>query len=160
GQGSREAMGALVLGEGDGAGMRWIGNVGSGLDERTIADLLPRLEASKVSKPPLDPVPKMPRVPARMVTWVKPTLSARVKFAERPRDGNLRAPGFVGLAEEQAAPAKAARKSRVTLTNPDKVFFPDEGITKGDLFEYYEAIADVVVPHLRDRPFTMLRFPD
>jgi bifunctional non-homologous end joining protein LigD len=160
GQGSREAMGALVLGEGDGADLRWIGNVGSGLDERTIAGLLPRLEASKVSKPPLDPVPKMPRVPARMVTWVKPTLSARVKFAERTRDGNLRAPVFVGLAEEQDAPAKTARRSRVTLTNPDKVFFPDEGITKGDLFGYYEAIADVVVPHLRDRPFTMLRYPD
>jgi bifunctional non-homologous end joining protein LigD len=47
----------------------------------------------------------------------------------------------------------------VRLTSPDRVLFPDEGITKGDLFEYYRAIAPVLVPHLRDRPFTMKRRP-
>ena len=47
---------------------------------------------------------------------------------------------------------------RVRLTNPDRVLFPDDGITKGDLFEYYDAVAPALVPHLRDRPFTMKRF--
>jgi bifunctional non-homologous end joining protein LigD len=46
----------------------------------------------------------------------------------------------------------------VKLTNPDRVLFPDQGITKGDLFAYYDAVADVLVPHLRDRPFTMKRY--
>jgi bifunctional non-homologous end joining protein LigD len=49
---------------------------------------------------------------------------------------------------------------RVRLTNPDRVLFPDDGITKSELFEYYDAVAPVLVPHLRDRPFTMKRYRD
>ncbi|MFL5965263.1 MAG: non-homologous end-joining DNA ligase [Gaiellaceae bacterium] len=47
----------------------------------------------------------------------------------------------------------------VKLTSADRVLFPDDGITKGDVFEYYRAVAPVLVPHLRDRPFTMKRYP-
>ncbi len=47
---------------------------------------------------------------------------------------------------------------RVELSSPDRVLFPDDGITKGDLFEYYDRVADALVPHLRDRPFTMKRW--
>jgi len=47
----------------------------------------------------------------------------------------------------------------VKLSSPDRVLFPDEGITKGDLFAYYEQVAPVLVPHLRDRPFTLKRYP-
>src|SRR6476646_8301797 len=46
----------------------------------------------------------------------------------------------------------------VKLSSADRVLFPDDGVTKGDLFAYYERIAPVLVPHLRDRPFTMKRF--
>ena len=49
--------------------------------------------------------------------------------------------------------------SRVNLTSPERVLWPEEGITKGDLFAYYERIAPVLVPHLRDRPFTFKRYP-
>ncbi len=48
----------------------------------------------------------------------------------------------------------------VRLTHPDRVLFPDDGITKGELFEYYDAVAPVLVPHLHDRPFTMKRYRD
>jgi bifunctional non-homologous end joining protein LigD len=48
----------------------------------------------------------------------------------------------------------------VKLSNPDKLFWADEGIAKADLFEYYRAVAPVLVPHLRERPFTMRRYPD
>jgi len=48
--------------------------------------------------------------------------------------------------------------TKVELTSRDRVLFPDDGITKGDLFEYYDAVADVLVPHLRERPFTMKRW--
>ena len=47
----------------------------------------------------------------------------------------------------------------VRLSSPERVLYPDDGITKEDLFEYYRAIAPVLVPHLRNRPFTMKRFP-
>jgi bifunctional non-homologous end joining protein LigD len=47
---------------------------------------------------------------------------------------------------------------KVRLSSGDRVIFPEDGVTKGDLFDYYDAIADVLVPHLRDRPFTMKRY--
>jgi bifunctional non-homologous end joining protein LigD len=49
--------------------------------------------------------------------------------------------------------------ARVTLSNADRVLYPDDGITKGDLFAYYERVADAILPHLRDRPFTLKRYP-
>jgi bifunctional non-homologous end joining protein LigD len=48
--------------------------------------------------------------------------------------------------------------NEVKLSSPDRVLFPDDGITKADLFEYYREIAPVLVPHLKDRPFTMKRY--
>jgi bifunctional non-homologous end joining protein LigD len=66
---------------------------------------------------------------------------------------------FVALTEEDGEGPPAV-SGRVTLGNADKVFFPDDGVTKGDLFAYYARIAPVLVPHLQDRPFTMLRHPD
>ena len=51
-------------------------------------------------------------------------------------------------------------KRTLVLKNLDKVWWPEEGITKGDVLDHYHALADVVGPHLRGRPFTMLRFPD
>src|SRR5881275_2424989 len=49
--------------------------------------------------------------------------------------------------------------TRVKLSSADRVLYPDDGITKGDLFAYYEQAAPTLVPHLRDRPFTMKRYP-
>ena len=47
----------------------------------------------------------------------------------------------------------------MVITHPDKVLFPDDGITKGDLAAYYEMIAPVMLPHIARRPVTMERFP-
>lgn len=54
---------------------------------------------------------------------------------------------------------RAVPLGRVTLTNPDKVYFPDDGITKADIVGYYRDVAEAMVPHLRDRPMTMMRMP-
>ena len=48
----------------------------------------------------------------------------------------------------------------LTISNVDKVFFPESGFTKGEVIAFYSEIADVIVPHLRDRPLTMKRFPE
>ena len=108
----------------------------------------------------------MPKVRKGDVVWVEPQLVAEVEFAEWTHDGHLRAPSFQGLRDDKPAeevrrerPA-AATAGRVKLSNLDKVFWPDEGITKGDLIDYYREVAPVLVPHLRDRPFTMRRYPD
>ncbi|HEY8080065.1 MAG TPA: non-homologous end-joining DNA ligase [Labilithrix sp.] len=55
-----------------------------------------------------------------------------------------------------------AQKSlrKVAVSNRDKLFWPDEGYTKGDLLDYYSAIADVILPHVKDRPVILVRYPD
>src|SRR5881409_2877606 len=52
-----------------------------------------------------------------------------------------------------------AEPKTVNLSSPERVLFPEDGITKGDLFEYYGEVAPVIVPHLQNRPFTMKRYP-
>jgi bifunctional non-homologous end joining protein LigD len=58
--------------------------------------------------------------------------------------------------------AERVQDGRITveLTHPGKVLFPDDGVTKGDLVEYYHGLADRILPLLRDRPVTMIRYPD
>ncbi|MGH2977460.1 MAG: DNA ligase D [Gaiellaceae bacterium] len=171
GQGRRSgSFGALVLGVRRGKEWEWVGNVGTGFGERDIEDLLAKLEPLRRDEPPFRVVPKMPKVRKGDVVWVEPKLVCEVEFAEWTHDGHLRAPSFVGLRDDK--PAEAVRLERpaevqegkVKLSNLDKSFWPDDdpsgGITKGDLIDYYRAVADVLVPHLRDRPFTMRRYPD
>ena len=50
-------------------------------------------------------------------------------------------------------------RHEVNLTSADRVLFPEDGVTKGDLFTYYGEIADALIPHLRNRPFTLKRWP-
>jgi bifunctional non-homologous end joining protein LigD len=51
-------------------------------------------------------------------------------------------------------------RRRVRLTHPERVLFPDDGVTKGNLVEYYVEVGPAIVPHVRDRPFTLKRYPD
>ena len=167
GQGRRSgSFGALVLGVHRGQAWEWVGNVGTGFGEREIAELLEKLGPLRRDEPPFPVVPKMPKVRKGDVVWVEPRLVAEVEFAEWTHDGHLRAPSFQGLRDDKAAvdvrrerPAEV-RSDGVKLSNLDKVFWADEGITKGDLLDYYRAVAPVVLPHLRNRPFTMRRYPD
>jgi bifunctional non-homologous end joining protein LigD len=167
GQGRRSgSFGALVLGVHRGNEWEWVGNVGTGFGERAITELLAKLEPLRTDESPFSVVPKMPKVKKGDVVWVEPTLVAEVEFAEWTHDGHLRAPSFQGLREDK--PAQDVRRERpagalagkVKLSNLEKIFWPDEGITKGDLIDYYRSVADVLVPHLRGRPFTMRRYPD
>ena len=168
GQGRRSGrFGALVLGVRRGREWEWVGNVGTGFGERDIDELLAKLDPLRRKESPFPVVPKMPKVRKGDVVWVEPELVAEVEFAEWTHDGHLRAPSFQGLRDDKGAkdvrrerPAEA-KEGRVKLSNLTKVFWPDDdpsgGITKGDLLDYYRAVAPVVVPHLKDRPFTMRR---
>jgi bifunctional non-homologous end joining protein LigD len=164
------SFGALVLGYYQGGELVYAGNVGTGFNSREIDKLLDKLRPLKRATPPFREVPKMPKVRKSDVIWVEPELVCEVEFAEWTHDGRLRAPAYKGLREDK--PAEDVRREvpiadRITkgsrelkLSNLDKVFFPVEGITKGDLLEYYRAVAPALLPHLRDRPFTMVRWPD
>ncbi len=167
GQGRRSGrFGSLVLGVRRGGQWEWVGNVGTGFGEDDIDELLAKLEPLRRDESPFAVVPKMPKVRKRDVIWVEPELVAEVEFAQWTHDGHLRAPSFQGLRDDKPAAdvrrerPTEAEEGKVKLSNLDKLFWPDEGITKGDLIDYYRAIAEVLVPHLRDRPFTMRRYPD
>ena len=168
GQGRRAgSFGSLVLGVYRGREVHWVGNCGTGFTERDIEELLAKLEPLRADACPFPEVPKMPKVRKGDVAWVEPRLVCEVEFAEWTHDEHLRAPSFQGLRDDKA-PRRVRREGqpaeeqagRVKLSNLDKVFWSDEGITKGDLLSYYRAVAPVLLPHLRDRPFTMRRYPD
>lgn len=59
-----------------------------------------------------------------------------------------------------APPARPAPVGRARLTNPDKVLYPSTGTTKAEVLAHYLAVAEVMLPHLRDRPVTLVRWPD
>jgi bifunctional non-homologous end joining protein LigD len=176
GQGRRARLGSLVLAVQDGGGLRWVGNVGTGFTEKTLDELLARLKPLERADSPLAEVPKMPRVRKNDIVWVEPKLVVQVDFAEWTHDGHLRAPSFLGFRDdkrpedvrrerpervEPPIPSELRKGKRVLkLSNLDKPFWPEEGITKGDLLAYYRAVASAILPHLRDRPFTMKRYPD
>jgi bifunctional non-homologous end joining protein LigD len=164
------SFGSLVLGVYRGEELVYAGNVGTGFDSREIDKLLDALRPLRRDTSPFREVPKMPKVRRSDVMWVEPELVCEVEFAEWTHDGRLRAPSYLGLREDKSAKEvrrevafadRIVKGSReLKFSNLDKVFFPVEGITKGDLLEYYRAVAPVLVPHLRDRPFTMVRWPD
>ena len=177
------SFGSLVLAVNDEDGLRYVGNVGTGFDDAEIRRLLKLMKPLRRDTSPLKVVPKMPRVRKGDVTWIEPVLVAEVEFSEWTHDHHIRQPSYKGLREDKAppdvveeAPAQEAPegappvdelpsvlrkgKRELRLSNLDKVFWPDGDITKGDLLRYYRAIAPVLVPHLKDRPFTMRRYPD
>jgi bifunctional non-homologous end joining protein LigD len=172
GQGRRAGgLGALVVAVHDAGGLRWAGNVGTGFGDAEIERLRTLLKPLERETPALVEVPKMPRVRRGDVVWVEPRLVAEVEFAEWTREGRLRAPVYVRVREDKAAPDVRRQRAPVPavlkrgrrelrLSNLDKPFWPEEGVTKGDLIAYYRDVGTVLVPHLRDRPFTMKRYPD
>jgi bifunctional non-homologous end joining protein LigD len=175
-QGSRDYFGALVLGVFEGGKLHWAGNVGTGFDQKTLAMVYGKLKPLITPKCPFAGQPS----PSRGMTWVKPELVCQVKFTEWTEDRRLRAPVFLGLrddvrpgevVQEEAAPAELldaeAKEAtleidgqRLKFTNLAKVFYPDEGYTKRDLLNYYNAVADLILPHLKDRPLSLKRYPN
>jgi bifunctional non-homologous end joining protein LigD len=173
-------FGSLILGVQAEEGLEYVGNVGTGFGEEEIDRLLALLRPLERERSPFPQVPKLPRVRRDEIVWVEPRLVAEVEFAEWTHDRRLRAPSYQRLREDEATaevageepeqvpppkpepvPEELKRGRRaLKLTNLQKPFWPEEGITKGDLLAYYRAVAPALVPHLRDRPFTMKRYPD
>ncbi len=176
--GGRTGLGALLVAAYDGDVLRSCGRVGTGFDDATLGVLAEKLSEHTRDTPTVvgEDLPKR-------ITWVAPHLVVEVRYKHRTEGGNLRHPVFVRLREDKAprsctlpgaeppadpepetppdpveAPRAAARN--VALTNPDKVFWPQDGYTKRDLFEFYRDIAPWLLPYLRDRPLVLTRYPD
>jgi bifunctional non-homologous end joining protein LigD len=175
GKGSRRKLGSLVLAWWQDGRLVYAGNAGSGLDERTIAELLPELEAAATPEPRFEGAPEGGW---KDTLFVEPRVVCRVRYTERTDSGVLRHPVFMGLARDaspqdctapasrDAAPEPAAGAPppipapELVLTRLEKVFWPVEGYTKGDLLAYYDSIWPWLEPYLRDRPVVLTRYPD
>ena len=179
-QGTRGAFGALHLGVYEAERLVYAGKVGTGFDDKTLRAIRDLLKPLARATSPFDE-----RTPTgRGHHWVEPTLVAEVRFTEWTEEGGIRHPAFLGLrndkpprevhretdvrstreAEEVEGPeakrtAQAADR-QVTITNPKKVFWPDEGYTKSDLIAYYESVAPWLLPYLAERPLVLTRYPD
>ena len=176
-QGGRDYFGALVLGLYDAGELLWVGNVGTGFDQKLLSSLHALLMPLITDQCPFPERPK----PDKGITWVKPELVCQVKYANWTPDHRLRAPVFLGLRndvsarqvarEDPAAPREqlladvkeaSLRMGAQTLkfTNLKKVYYPDEGYTKRDVLNYYDGVADLILPHLKDRPLSLKRYPN
>jgi bifunctional non-homologous end joining protein LigD len=186
GEGRREGgIGSLMMGVPTEAGVRYVGQVGTGFTDEVLNDLHDRLKPLVQKQVPF--INEVPRERAKGATWVRPELVGEVEFRNWTPDGRLRAPSWRGLRsdkdaadlEPEAAPDAAppveeepddeprptnvlveVEGRRLRLTNLDKVLYPDAGFTKAQVIDYYSRIAPHMLPHLKDRPVTLRRFPD
>jgi bifunctional non-homologous end joining protein LigD len=188
--GARSHFGALLLGafEPDGS-LRFLSRVGTGFDQDKLREIHGLLERRVRDRSPFRrPTEAEPRVPAG-AHFCEPDLVCEVQFGEWTDDGGLRHPSFRNLVQganprecvyagprrerlpvrDDPPPAKAADSGYdsakkpergFTITNAGKVFWPAEGYTKGDLIQYYQAIAPWMLPYLKDRPVVLTRYPD
>jgi bifunctional non-homologous end joining protein LigD len=172
-EGERHGLGALVLGtRGPGGKLTWAGNVGTGFDAAMVKTLFAKMAPLVTKESPLEPARGLPR----NVVWTKPELICEVRFANWTEEGRLRAPVFLGLREDLDPPPahehaallapelKEAMltidKHRLKFTNLDKLFYPKDGYRKRDLLNYYDAVAPLLLPHLKDRPLSLKRYPN
>jgi bifunctional non-homologous end joining protein LigD len=176
GHGVRKSLGAMCLGTYQRGELQYRGRVGSGLSDASVKLLLPELlERERPDYPGQGAVPEDPGT--EKARWVRPELVIQVRYQGFTEEGRLRAPVFLGLRPDvdphscHATPAEAVPEpeadvamtlgsGRVRITNPDKVFWPESGYTKGDLCSYYAGIAPRMLPFLRGRPLVLVRHPD
>ncbi|MGO4152050.1 DNA ligase D [Cupriavidus sp. YAF13] len=166
-KGSRQGLGALLLGVHDEAGkLHYAGNVGSGLNSPMLTKLLALLTELEMPTCPFEKPP--PRLTGR---WVKPKLVAEISFSDWTKEGRIRHPVFHALRADKAAgnvtrelpvdvEQPRPRPARlVKVSNTERVIDPSTGMTKGDLAGFYEAITPHMLPHLRERPVSLVRGP-
>jgi bifunctional non-homologous end joining protein LigD len=187
GKGKRsEGIGALLLGTHDADGaLLYVGRVGSGLSEAEIERLTRLLAPLRRKESPFAGGPR----PPRDAFFCEPQLVVEVEFGEWTAGGSLRHPIYKGLREDKLAAevvreaepaagepapgatipmpqagAKAAETTvgghRLSLSNLDKVLYPDSGFVKRQLIEYYAAVAPSMLAHLEGRALTVTRWPD
>lgn len=184
-KGSRYGFGSLLLGAYDDNDMlRYVGRVGTGFNGGSLESLYDRLGKMAIEDSPFEV--RSPR--SKDITFVKPELVCQAHFAEWTKDKMIRQAVFEGLREDKDASlvkietesktetAKRAAAKRVTLertlakrskprndyglTHPDKVLYPEMGVTKLQMAEYYEKVQKLILPHIKNRPLSLVRCPE
>jgi bifunctional non-homologous end joining protein LigD len=184
GEGSRQGLGAMLIGYHEGAALRFAGKVGTGkgFTAAFTTELRRKLERLEQRACPFTPRP--PTAIAKRAHWVRPELVAEVQFGEWTDGGHVRHPSFLGFREDKLAaevtreapappiavsllagrarPRRSAAKRSATvagvaISSPDRVMYPALGFTKLDLAQLYADLAGWVLPHVAGRPLTLVR---
>ncbi|WP_174292530.1 DNA ligase D [Sphingomonas bacterium] len=159
---------ALLLGAHDGGELRYAGKVGTGFSHALMDELRERLDALAAPEPTV----AAPRAMVRGAKWVRPELVAEIAYAEVTPDKVLRHASFLGLRGDKPAsevvvetpePVPAAPEVHVKVSSRDRVIFPEappeKGVTKGELADYYAAVAPIMLPWVAARPVSLVRCP-
>lgn len=181
-RGSRTHFGSLILGVHVTGKFKYIGHTGGGFSDEQLETVYSKMKPLIQKECPFDQIPET-NAPA---TWIKPILVCEIEFSEWTEEGLMRQPIFLGLRIDKVAGEVTREEPRegkffgtrspderkkseaevkigkqlVTLSHLDKVFWPKEGYTKGDLIEYYRQVSPILLPYLKDRPESLLRYPD
>lgn len=166
-------IGSLVLGYYEDGTVVYAGRVGTGFPEKTARDLFRKLDAIAANPPPF--AARLAAGERRGVTWTRPEYVAEVEFRGWTGARVLRQASFIGLREDKA-PAEVVRENPsavpvrppssraatfgVKLTHPDRIYWPDTGVTKQGLADYYAQAWKWIGPHVVHRPLSLLRCPD
>ncbi|SFW85992.1 DNA ligase D [Amycolatopsis australiensis] len=178
-------LGGLLLGahDPDTGDLVYIGDVGTGFSQAARADLMAQLEPLARRTHPFVKTP--PREDTVRARWVEPRLVGEIVYRQFTRAGRVRHTAWRGLrADKKPADVVAPRAAppeppapprpepsggritvqagdrRLTLSNLDKVLYPADGFTKGEVINYYSRVAPVLLPHLAGRPVTFIRYPN
>ncbi|WP_426277902.1 DNA ligase D [Chryseobacterium sp. S-02] len=184
-KGSRKQFGSLILGKYLNDNLVFCGHTGTGFTDKSLKEIYQKMQPLIRKESAFEVTPKT----NTKATWLQPELVAEIKFTELTNDHIYRHPVFLRLRDDidsvevrfntdksekhpemkQKAPTKKQSakdsvkkigKQQVTLTNQNKLYFPEDGITKGDVVDYYQSISKFILPHLKNRPQSLNRFPN
>jgi bifunctional non-homologous end joining protein LigD len=165
-KGTRSGFGSLLMARVDKGVLVYAGRVGTGYDDAMLKSLLARLQPLHSDRAPVE-LPAHVPFKARDVHWVKPQLVAEVAFRGWGKEGLLRQAAFKRLREDKDMAALQADAGdagdgagTVTITHPERVVYPRDGITKGQVADYYRRVAPLLLPELAGRPLSLLRCPN
>ena len=163
---------SLLLAAKEKGKLTYVGKVGTGFSGKLIQEMMDRMRPLEVDKAPVE----VPRADRKGAHFIKPELVAEIAFTEFTNEGILRHPSFLGLREDKPASevvvetprhlSKSEKKDRATaesfgirISNPERVIYPDEKLTKGDLADYYAAVEALIMVDCARRPMTLIRCP-
>ncbi len=136
---------------------RYVGGVGTGYSAAQRASIFARISPGASSKPPAGLVGDWPKD----IRFIKQPLRAEIRFGGWTGERHLRQARFLALRED--LPVKIAPKATAkapAITHADRIVYPADGVTKGEIAAYYEAVAERLAPHLANRPLSIVRAPD
>jgi bifunctional non-homologous end joining protein LigD len=189
-KGTRGGFGSLHVGAYNGGKLIYCGRAGSGFSGAQLDEVSATLKGLVRKTPPCEPPDNgaLPKGPDH--TWVEPRLVCDVRYKEFTRDGLLRQSVFIrfrddkkpedvkmpgsgewgmgvdgdeqnsGSRRKEPLPTPHSPVREVKFSNLDKVFWPEEKYTKGDLIEYYRSVTPWLLRYLKDRPVVLTRYPD